>query len=49
MQEAVQANAAATEPAAMSDTEPDMAAGMMQGETAGMLAQPVDMQALTAL
>lgn len=49
VQEAVQANAAATEPAAMSDTEPDMAAGMMQGETAGMLAQPVDTQALTAL
>lgn len=49
VQEAVQANAAATEPAAMSDTEPDMAAGMMQGETAEIAAQPVDTQALTAL
>ena len=49
VQEAVQANAAATEPAAMSDTEPDMAAGMMQGETAEIAVQPVDTQALTAL
>lgn len=55
VQEAVQANASAvgTEPAALPDAAPDTAAGMvpgmMQGETAGMLAQPVDMQALTAL
>lgn len=55
VQEAVQANASAvgTELAALPDAAPDTAAGMvpgmMQGETAGMLAQPVDMQALTAL
>lgn len=55
VQEAVQANASAvgTEPAALPDAAQDTAAGMvpgmMQGETAGMLAQPVDMQALTAL
>lgn len=55
VQEAVQVNASAvgTEPAALPDAAPDTAAGMvpgmMQGETAGMLAQPVDMQALTAL
>lgn len=49
VQEAVQANAAATEPAAMSDTEPDMAAGMMQGETAEIAVQPVDTQVLAAL
>ena len=49
VQEAVQANAAATEPAAMSDTEPDMAAGMMQGETAEIAVQPVDTQVVAAL
>ena len=55
VQEAVQANASAvgTEPASLPDTAPDTAAGMvpgmMQGETAGMLTQPVDTQALTAL
>lgn len=55
VQEAVQANASAvgTEPAALPDTAPDTAAGMVpgmiQGETAGMLTQPVDTQALTAL
>lgn len=53
VQEAVQANAAATEPVSLPDTAPDTAAGMvpgmMQGETAGMLTQPVDTQALTAL
>lgn len=49
VQEAVQANAAATEPAAMSDTEPDMAAGMMQGETAEIAVQPVDTQVAAAL
>lgn len=49
VQEAVQANAAATEPAAMSDTEPDMAAGMMQGETAEIAVQPVDTQVMAAL
>lgn len=49
VQEAVQANAAATEPAAMSDTEPDMAAGMMQGETAEIAVQPVDTQVVEAL
>lgn len=55
VQEAVQANASAvgTEPAVLQDAAPDTAAGMvpdmMQGETAGMLAQPVDTQALTAL
>lgn len=55
VQEAVQANASAvgTEPAVLPDTAPDTAAGMvpgmMQGETAGMLTQPVDTQALTAL
>lgn len=48
VQEAVQANAAATEPAAMSDTEPDMAAGMMQGETAEIAVQPVDTQVVAA-
>lgn len=55
VQEAVQANASAvgTEPASLPDTAPDTAAGMVpgmiQGETAGMLTQPVDTQALTAL
>lgn len=49
VQEAVQANVAATEPAAMSDTEPDMAAGMMQGETAEIAVQPVDTQVVAAL
>ena len=55
VQEAVQANASAvgTEPAALPDAAPDTAAGMvpgmMQGETAEIAAQPVDMQALTAL
>lgn len=49
VQEAVQANAAATEPAAMYDTAPDMAAGMMQGETAEIAVQPVDTQAVAAL
>ena len=55
VQEAVQANASAvgTEPAVLPDTAPDTAAGMVpgmiQGETAGMLTQPVDTQALTAL
>lgn len=49
VQEAVQANAAATEPAAMSDTEPDMAAGMTQGETAEIAVQPVDTQVVAAL
>lgn len=55
VQEAVQANASAvgTELAVLQDAAPDTAAGMvpdmMQGETAGMLAQPVDTQALTAL
>lgn len=55
VQEAVQANASAvgTEPVSLPDTAPDTAAGMvpgmMQGETAGMLTQPVDTQALTAL
>lgn len=49
VQEAVQANAAATELAAMSDTEPDMAAGMMQGETAEIAVQPVDTQVVAAL
>ena len=49
VQEAVQANAAATEPAAMSDTEPDMATGMMQGETAEIAVQPVDTQVVAAL
>lgn len=49
VQEAVQANAAATEPAAMSDTEPDMAAGMMQGETAEIAVQPVDTQVVATL
>lgn len=49
VQEAVQANAAATEPAAMSDTEPDMAAGMTQGETAEIAVQPVDTQVAAAL
>lgn len=49
VQEAVQANAAATEPAAMSDTETDMAAGMMQGETAEIAVQPVDTQVVAAL
>lgn len=44
VQEAVQANAAVTEPAA-----PDMAAGMMQGETAEIAVQPVDTQAVAAL
>lgn len=55
VQEAVQANASAvgTEPVSLPDTAPDTAAGMVpgmiQGETAGMLTQPVDTQALTAL
>lgn len=55
VQEAVQGNASAvgTEPVSLPDTAPDTAAGMvpgmMQGETAGMLTQPVDTQALTAL
>lgn len=49
VQETIQANAAATEPAAMSDTEPDMAAGMMQGETAEIAVQPVDTQVVAAL
>lgn len=55
VQEAVQANASAvgTELASLPDTAPDTAAGMVpgmiQGETAGMLTQPVDTQALTAL
>lgn len=49
VQEAVQANASAVGTETQEVTAPDMAAGMMQGETAGMLAQPVDMQALTAL
>lgn len=55
VQEAVQANASAvgTEPAVLPDTASDTAAGMVpgmiQGETAGMLTQPVDTQALTAL
>ena len=49
VQEAVQANASAAGAETQEVTAPDMAAGMMQGETAGMLAQPVDMQALTAL
>lgn len=49
VQEAVQANAPAAGTETQEVTAPDMAAGMMQGETAGMLAQPVDTQALTAL
>ncbi len=55
VQEAVQANASAvgTEPAVLPDTAPDTAVGMMpdmmQGETAGMLAQPVDTQVVAAL
>lgn len=49
VQEAVQANASAVGAETQEVTAPDMAAGKMQGETAGMLAQPVDMQALTAL
>lgn len=49
VQEAVRANASAAGTETQEVTAPDMAAGMMQGETAGMLAQPVDMQALTAL
>ena len=49
VQEAVQANASAVGTEMQEVTVPDMAADMMQEETAGMLAQPVDMQALTAL
>ena len=49
VQEAVQANASAAGTETQEVTAPDMAAGMMQGETAGMLTQPVDTQALTAL
>lgn len=49
VQEAVQANASAVGTETQEMTAPDMAADMMQGETAEMLAQPVDMQALTAL
>lgn len=49
VQEAVQANASAAGTETQEMTVLDMAADMMRGETAGMLAQPVDMQALTAL
>lgn len=49
VQEAVQANASAAGTETQEMTAPDMAAGMIQGETAGMLTQPVDTQALTAL
>lgn len=49
VQEAVQANASAAGTETQEMTAPDMAAGMMQGETAGMLTRPVDTQALTAL
>lgn len=49
VQEAMQANASAVGTEMQEVTVPDMAADMMQGETAEMLAQPVDMQALTAL
>lgn len=49
VQEAVQANASAAGTETQEMTAPDMAAGMIQGETAGMLTRPVDMQALTAL
>ncbi len=49
VQEAMQANASAVGTETQEVTVPDMAADMMQGETAEMLAQPVDMQALTAL
>ena len=49
VQEAVQANASAAGTETQEMTAPDMAAGMIQGETAGMLTRPVDTQALTAL
>lgn len=49
VQEAVQANASVAGTETQEVTVPDMTAGMMQGETAGILAQPVDTQALTAL
>ena len=49
VQEAVQANAPAAGTETQEVTAPDMAAGMMQGETAEIAVQPVDTQALTAL
>lgn len=49
VQEAVQANASAAGTETQEMTAPDMAAGMMQGETAEIAVQPVDTQVVAAL